>query len=142
VNAASQELADSEVGSDCILRRASVESGVISETINNEGSTVFLTEMSSGKVDSENSSHYESVNASGIDASWEGAGTSWSISSQQSSVALGVLTEAEYKKPGEPQLDEFAWLYMEHGRDCNDSGGSAAGNFVRLLLLIVRIIVD
>jgi len=139
VNAASQGSGDSEVGSDSTFRKASVENSVMSELINNEGNTVFLTEMSSGKVDSESSSYYESVNASGINASWEGAGTSWSIGSQQSSVALGVLTEAEYKKPSEPQIDEFAWLYMEHGRDCNDSGGSAAGNFVRLLLLIVRI---
>jgi hypothetical protein len=121
--------ADSEVGSDSIFRRASVESGVMSELINNEGSTVFVTEMSSGKVDSENSSYYESVNASCINASWEGAGTSWSTGRQQSSVGLGVLTEAEYKKQSEPKLDEFAWLYMEHGQDCNDSGGSAAGNY-------------
>jgi hypothetical protein len=128
VNAASQGSADSEVGSDSIFGRALVESGVMSELINNEGRNVFLTERSSGKVDSENSSHYEAVNASGIDASWEGAGTSWSIGSQQSNVAPGVLTESEYKRQSEPQLDEFAWLYMEHGQDCNDSGGLATGN--------------
>jgi len=58
VNAASQGSADGEVSSD-ILRRASVESGVLSELINNEGSPVFLTERSSGKVGSENSSRYE-----------------------------------------------------------------------------------
>jgi hypothetical protein len=128
VNAASQKSAGSEVSSDNILRRASVESGDIFELINNEGGTVSLTEMSSGKVDSENCSYYESANASGISASWEGAGTSWSSGNQQSSVGLGVLTEAEYKKQSEPQVDEFAWLYMEHGQDCNVSGGSAAGN--------------
>lgn len=138
-NAANQGSGDSEVGSDSTFRKASVENSVMSELINNDGNTVFLTEMSSGKVDSESGSYYESDNASGINASWEGAGTSWSIGSQQSSVALGVLTEAEYKKLSEPQIDEFAWLYMEHGRDCNDSGGSVAGNFVRLILLIVRI---
>jgi len=128
VNAASQGSADGEVSSDSILRRASVESGVMSELINNEGSPVFLTERSSGKVGSENSSHYESVDASSITASWEGAGTSWSTGSQQSGGALGVLTEAEYTKQSEPHLDEFAWLYMEQGQDCNASCGSAAGN--------------
>jgi len=128
VNAASQGSAESEAGSDSIDRRASVESGLMSELMNNESSTVFLTEMSSGKVESENSSFYEAVNASGVSASWEGAATSWLVGGQQNSVESGVLTEAEYKKQSEPQLDEFAWLYMEHGQDSNVSGGLAAGN--------------
>jgi len=128
VNAASQGSAESEAGNDSICRRASVESGVMSELMNNASSTVFLTEMSSGRVDSENSSYYEAVNASGVSASWEGAGTSWSVGSQHNSVESGVLTESEYKKQSEPQLDEFAWLYMEHGQDSNVSGGLAAGN--------------
>ena len=128
VNAASQVSAGGEADSDGMVRSASVKSGVSFEFINNANSTAFLTEMPSGKGDSENSIYYEAADASDISASWEGAGTSGSIGSQQSSVALGVLTEVEYKKQSEPQLDEFAWLYMEHGQDCNASDGSAAGN--------------
>ena len=128
VNAASQMSVGSKADNDNIVGSASVKSGVSSESISTANSTVFLADMSSGKDNSENCSYYEAANASDISASWEGAGTSWSVDSQQNSVGLGVLTKTDYKKQSEPQMDEFAWLYMEHGEDCNVSGGLAAGN--------------
>jgi len=128
VHAASQGTSENEAGSDSSFRRASVESVFASGFVDNDSNIVYPKELISEKGGSENSSFNEAGNASGVNASWDGAGTSWMVGSQQSSVECGVLTEAGYKKQSEPQLDEFAWLYMEYGQDNNAGGGLTAGN--------------
>jgi len=127
IYAPSQGLSESETGSDSSCRKASVESDFVSGFLDNDSNTVFLKELSSGKVESEKDSFCEAVNASGMNASWDGVGTSWMVGSQQKSVESGVLIKSEYKKQSGLQLDEFAWLYMGHGQDTNAGGGLAAG---------------
>jgi len=128
VHGASQRLSESEAGSDTGSRRPSMESGFASGYLNTETGYAGLNESSSERVEVDNSSGYEAMGASSLNVMWGSFGTPWAGGGQQISLASGDSDEREKKKQGEQQLEDYSWIYLDHGYDASSGGGFAAGN--------------